>query len=194
MRTPSVTIETAIKKIRQFHRKQRRVPTFEEMAKIFKFASKRSVTLLVDRLIEAGLLEKNSRGRTTLKHMFLPLPVLGPIQAGIPQDAEEQLIDTLSFDEYLVDRPESSYLLKVTGDSMENEGIKEGDIVIVDKKKEPKEDDIVVAHVDDKFTLKYLKRVDGQYCLVPGNPKYKNIYPKDSLTIAGVVISVIRRY
>lgn len=194
MRTPSVKTEIAIKKIRQFHQKQRRVPTLEEMSKLFKFASKRSAFLLVERLVEAGLIEKDSKGRITIKRMFLPLPVLGSIRAGIPTDAEEQLIDTLSFDEYLVDRPESSYLFKVVGDSMEDAGLREGDIVIVDKKKEPKENDIVVANVDDQFTLKYFQTRDGKVCLVPGNDKYKIIYPKDSLSIQGVVISTVRRY
>ncbi len=194
MRTPSVKTEVAIKKIRQFHQKQRRVPTLEEMAKLFKFASKRSAFLLVERLVEAGLIEKDNKGRITIKRMFLPLPVLGSIRAGVPQDDEEQLIDTLSFDEYLVDRPESSYLLKVIGDSMEDAGLREGDIVIVDKRKEPKENDIVVANVDDQFTLKYFQKIDGKICLVPGNKKYKIIYPNASLTIQGVVISTVRRY
>ncbi len=194
MRTPSVKTEIAIKKIRQFHQKQRRVPTLEEMSKLFKFASKRSAFILVERLVEAGLIEKDSKGRITIKRMFLPLPVLGSIRAGVPQDAEEQLIDTLSFDEYLVDRPESSYLLKVVGDSMEDAGLREGDIVIVDKRKEPKENDIVVANVDDQFTLKYFQTIDGKVCLVPGNKKYKIIYPNDSMSIQGVVISTVRRY
>lgn len=194
MRTPSIKTETAIKKIRQFHQKQRRVPTLEEMSKLFKFASKRSAFLLVERLVEAGLIEKDAKGRITIKRMFLPLPILGSIKAGIPQDEQEQLIDTLSFDEFLVDRPESSYLLKVSGDSMEEAGLMDGDIVIVDKKKEPKESDIVVANVDNEFTLKYLRKIDGKICLVPGNKKYKTIYPTNALTIEGVVISTIRRY
>lgn len=53
---------------------------------------------------------------------------------------------------------------------------------------------MVVARIDGEFTLKYLKKIDGKYCLVPGNPKYKTIYPKDELTVDGVVISVIRTY
>ena len=195
MRTPSVDVETGIKKIRQFHRKNRRVPTYEEMMKLFKFASKRSSSLLVDRLVEAGLLEKDSKGRVTIKHTFLPLPILSTIPAGTPADSEDQqTIDTISLDEYLIDRPESSYLLKVKGDSMEEEGIREGDFVIVDKRKQPKEGDIVAARVDEQYTLKFLKKLDGKYCLVPGNKKYKNIYPKDSLSVEGVVISVVRRY
>lgn len=193
MRTPSVKIETAIKKIRQFHHKQRRIPTYEEIAKIFKFASKRSSMLLIDRLVEAGLMEKDSKGRTTLIRSFLPLPMLGSIKAGYPQDAEEQLMDNVSFDEYLVDRPESSYLLQVSGDSMIGASIQDKDIVIVDKKKEPQIGDIVVAHIDNEFTLKYLRKEKGEFCLVPANEKYPVIYPKTDLSIAGVVVSVVRR-
>lgn len=194
MRTPSITIETAIKKISNFYRKTRRIPTYEEMAKFFRFASKRSAFLIVERLIEAGLMEKDSKGRLTLRRTFLPLPVLSSIPAGNPVDAQEQRIETLSLDDYLVDRPESSYLLRVKGESMKDEGIKDGDLVVVDKKKEAKVNDIVAARVDDQYSLKYLKKVKGKYCLVPGNKKYKNIFPQDSLSIEGVVISVIRRY
>lgn len=66
---------------------------------------------------------------------------------------------------------------------MEGVGLCEGDIIIVDKRKEPKEDDIVVANVDDQFTLKYFRKIDGKFCLVPGNTECKIIYPNDSLTI-----------
>lgn len=194
MRTPSVKVETAIKKISQFQLKQKRVPTYEEMTKLFKFASKRSVFLLVERLVEAGLLEKDNRGRITLKHDVFSLPLLSTIPAGSPTDAEEQEIDRIPLGEYLVEKPENCYLLKVKGDSMEEEGIKAGDLVVVDKKLEPRQGDIVAARVDDQDTLKFLMKENGHYCLVPANKKYKNIYPKESLTVEGVITSVIRKY
>lgn len=194
MRTPNVTVETAIKKIRQFHRKQKRMPTYEEMSNVFKFASKGTASLLVERLIDAGLLEKDSKGRVTIIQPFLPIPLLSSIPAGAPTDAVEQHLDTLRLGEDLVKNPESSFALKVTGDSMEDEGIREGDIVIVDKKIEPKQGDIVAARVDDQDTLKFLMKENGHYCLVPANKKYKKIYPKESLTVEGVIVSVVRRY
>jgi len=193
MRTHTVKLDKALKGISQFHRKQRRMPTYEEIAKIFKFASKRSAYVLIERLVEAGLVNKDSKGRFTLKRFFLPLPILGSIKAGYPDAAEEQLIDTVSFDEYLVERPESSYLLRVSGDSMIDAHIQENDIVIVDKKKEPKVGDIVVAFIDNEFTLKYLQSEDGKFCLVAANKKYPVIYPKDNLSVEGVVISVLRK-
>ena len=194
MRTPSVNNDIAIKKIRRFHQRQRRLPTYEEMQKLFNFASKRSGFLMIERLMKVGVIEKDTKGRITLKRSFLPLPVLGSIRAGYPDAEEEQLIDKLTFDEYLVDRPESSFLLKVRGDSMAGAGIQEKDIVIVDKNKTPVVGDIVVAFIDNEYTLKYLQKKDGKICLVPANSKYPTIYPKDSLTIEGVVISAIRRY
>lgn len=194
MRTHSVTVETAIKKIRLFYRKQRRFPTYEEMAKLFKFASKRSSLLLVDRLVEAGFLEKDNKGRVTLLQLFQPIPLLSTIPSGPPTDAIEQPLDTLRLGEDLVKNPESSFALQVTGDSMEDEGIREGDIVVVDKKIEPKQGDIVAARVDDQDTLKFLMKENGHYCLVPANKKYNKIYPKESLTIEGVIVSVVRKY
>lgn len=189
-----IEVEEAAKKIRRFFRKQRRMPSYQEICKIFSYSSKRSAFLLVGKLVKAGLLHKNSKGHISLAKTILPLPVLGLVKAGHPVPAEEQLIDELTFDDYLVNHPEYSYLLRVSGDSMVEAGINEGDIVIVDKQKRPKLKDIVVAYIDNEFTLKYFQEKDGKICLVPANPKYPTIYPKENLSIQGVVISVIRKY
>lgn len=69
MRTLKIKTAEAIKKIRQFHKDKRRMPTLEEMCEIFGFASKRSSFLLVERLVEAGLLNKDDKGRITLKQL-----------------------------------------------------------------------------------------------------------------------------
>ena len=170
------------------------MPSYQEMCKIFGFSSKRSGFLLGEKLIKLGIAEKNSKGRLRLNRSLLPIPVLGTIRAGHPTDAEEQVIDEVTFDDYLVDRPEDSYLLKVSGDSMKDAGIFEDDVVVVDKKAKPNVGDIVVASIDNEFTLKYLQKENGEMCLVPANPKYHTIYPKDNLTIEGVVISSMRKY
>jgi SOS regulatory protein LexA len=190
----SMDIESVVKKIRLFHYKHRRMPSYQEMCRLFGFASKNASFDLAKKLIKLGIVDKNSKGRLILNKALLPIPVLGTIKAGIPTDAEEQVIDEVTFDDYLVDRPESSYLLKVSGDSMIEAGLEEGDIVVVDKKIRPKDGDIVVANIDDEFTLKYLQKENGKTCLVPANPKYSKIYPKDNLTIEGVVVSSMRKY
>jgi len=76
------------------------------------------------------------------------VPVVGTVAAGFPSPEEEALRDIISIDQYLCVRPDQSFLLDVTGDSMSGAGIIEGDMVIVEKGRTPKNGDIVVAEVD----------------------------------------------
>lgn len=87
-----------------------------------------------------------------------------------------------------------TFALTVSGDSMIDAGINEGDIVIIDNEREPKNDDIVAACIDNEWTVKYLKKEGSHVQLIPANKNYPVLKPKDSLTIGGVVVSVIRTY
>lgn len=190
----SMHIESAIKKLRKFFRIHKRLPSYQEMCTLFGFASKKASFELGKKLIKAGIVEKDSTGRLIPKQLFPSLRLLGSIAAGIPTPAEEQLLSTMSFDHFLVNRPERSYLLKVRGDSMVEAGIHDGDLVVIEKGVLPSERDIVVAEVDGEFTLKYLRKKEGQFYLMPANREYSPIYPRDNLTIFGIVVSVIRKY
>lgn len=187
-------IESAIKKLRKFFRTHKRLPSYQEMCTLFGFASKKASFELAKKLITQGIVEKDSTGRLIPKQLFPSLRLLGSIAAGIPTPAEEQLLSTMSFDHFLVNRPERSYLLKVRGDSMVEAGIRDGDLVVIEKGVLPSERDIVVAEVDGEFTLKYLRKKEGQFYLMPANREYSPIYPQDNLTIFGIVVSVIRKY
>lgn len=187
-------IESAVEKIRLFFKNNKRLPSYREMCTLFGFASKHASFKLAQKLIEAGVLEKDQTGKLIPRKLFLPLPLLGIIRAGHPTLAEEQLLNTLSFDDFLVGKPEKSYILKVSGDSMIDEGIHEGDLVIVEKDSKAKEGDVIVAFIDNEFTLKYFRMINNKVCLVAANKKYPVIYPKDSLSIFGIVVSVIRKY
>ena len=189
-----VSLDFAIKKIRRFYINQKRLPTYSEMAIIFRYNSKNSAYKLGKRLIKEGILQKDKSGKLLPKRLFLPLSLYGSIRAGYPAPAEDQFVDTIFFDTYLVDDPDSSYLLRVTGDSMESAGLYEGDIVVVNKRKEAYAGDIIVALVDDAWTLKYLGKEKGKPVLIPANPKYNKIYPKGELIIGGVVVSAVRKY
>lgn len=139
--------------IAAFFREQRRMPTYAEMAVLLGVRSKSVVHFWVQKLITEGLLEKDTRGFLKPPHRSFALPMLGEIAAGFPSPAEEELRDVISFDEYLVPRPEASFLLKVSGDSMIGEGIREGDMVIVERGREPKNGDIILAEVDGAWTM-----------------------------------------
>jgi SOS regulatory protein LexA len=119
---------------------------------------------------------------------------LGNVEAGFPSPAEEELVDTLSLDDLLIQNKEASFLLKVSGDSMINAGILPGDMVIIDKGLTPKSGDIVIAQVDGEWTMKFLRKRKDDVVLVPANPKYQPIRPKTELKISGVVTAVVRKY
>ena len=120
--------------------------------------------------------------------------VLGSVEAGFPSPAEEELVDTLSLDDLLIQNREATFLLKVSGDSMTGVGIMPGDMVLVDKGRTPKSGDIVIAQVDGEWTMKFLRKRKDDVLLVPANPKYQPIRPKNELKISGVVTAVVRKY
>ena len=183
-----------IAKLRTFYRQHRRLPTYSELAKLCGYASKRSSFLLVQVLIKSGVIEKDTTGRLIPKKLSLPIPLYGTIKAGWPSPAEEELVDTLSLDEYLIHNPAASFMLKVSGDSMLDAGIHPGDLVIVERGKRPNVGDIVLAQVDGDWTLKYFVKQAGRVALVSGNKDYPTIYPEQELVVSGVVRAVIRKY
>ncbi len=188
------TIEWVTKKIVDFSRVNRRMPTYSEMTDLLGVKSKSVVDFWVKKLVGEGILEKDSRGFLKGVRRSFGIPMVGEIQAGFPSPAEEELRDIISLDEFLVTRPESSFLLQVSGDSMIDEGIREGDLVIIEKGREPKNGDIVVAEVDGEWTLKYFRREGNDVVLEAANARYPVIRAKAELRVGGVLSAVIRKY
>ena len=184
-----------IRLLRQFWRQERRAPTYAEMLGLFGYKSKNAVFGLVDKLEEAGFVAKDTNGRIALLPKLTgTVRILGSIAAGFPTQEEEQETDAITLDEYLVKNPDRTFMLTVRGDSMIDAGILPGDIVLVEKGPRPGQNDIVVARVDDEWTLKYYVRDAAGVRLEPANRKYKFIRPQRSLEIGGVVRAVIRKY
>jgi SOS regulatory protein LexA len=188
------TVRTVEKKIAAFFRENRRMPTYSEMLDLLGVKSKSVVHFWINKLLAKGLLEKDSRGFLKPTRRSLALPMVGDVAAGFPSPAEEELRDVISFDEYLITRPGSSFILTVSGDSMTGAGIMEGDLVIVERDREPRNGDIVIAEVDGEWTIKYFRKEGRNIILEAANPKYKTIKPKSELRLGGVVTAVIRKY
>lgn len=184
----------AKEKIRKFYKANKRMPTYSEIMELLFLKSKNAVFKLVKRLETEGFLEKDLKGKLIPARLYEQTRILGLVQAGFPSPAEEELVDTISLDEYLIQNKDSTFILKVSGDSMVDAGILEGDMVIVDRNAVPKSGDIVVAEVDNEWTMKFLVKTKNQVYLRPGNKKYKPIYPREELKIAAVVKAVIRKY
>jgi len=170
------------------------MPNYQEIMDLVGFKSKNAVYKLINKLIDEGVVEKDSKGKLTPSRTFGEVPLLGLVEAGFPTTTEEEVLETLSLDSYLIKHKESTYLLEVKGDSMIDEGIKEGDLVIVERRGDAKEGDIVIAEVDGGWTMKYYKKKGNQVYLMPANKNYKPIYPEYDLKIAAIVKGVIRKY
>lgn len=193
---------TVLSYIREFQHKRGYSPSLADLAIAFGVRSKNAIAKVVNVLTKTKHLEKDPKGRIKILERdddapgFSPLslPLFGPIAAGFAAPVEEQAEETVTIEDYLVRDKKSTFLLRVKGDSMIDAGIHEGDLVIAERGKEPRNGDIVVAILDDQFTLKRLIREKGTYYLKAENAKYPKMYPKSELQIAGVVIGTIRRY
>jgi repressor LexA len=183
-----------LQKVKSFYTDHGRMPSYSEIASLFGYASKQAAHRLAEKLIKGGEIAKDSKGRLIPRFTPQGLSLLGYVQAGFPTHAEQELIDKMTIDQYLVRRPEASFLLKVSGDSMIEAGILPGDIVIIERGKDPKPGDIVLAEIDREWTLKYYQREGSQVVLVPANPRYPTLRPQQELQIAGIATATMRRY
>ena len=181
-------------KLMKFYRSHKRMPTYSEMMKLFDFKSKNAVFRLINRLAETGLVEKDKTGRLLPGSTFNELMVLGSVKAGFPSPAEEELQDTMSLDDFLIEKKESTYIVVVDGDSMIDAHIVDGDMVIVERTEKAKDGQIIIAEIDGELTMKYFRKEGSKVWLEPANKKFKPIYPTESLRIMAIVKAVIRKY
>jgi SOS regulatory protein LexA len=187
-------LKSRVREISRFYYQKGRMPSFAEIAEMLGLKSKNAVFKLVRKLEELKVLERDEKGRLTPGSIKFPVRMLGTVEAGFPSPAEEELADTMSLDDLLIQNHEATFLLRVSGDSMIEAGIMPGDMVIVNKGQTPKSGDIVIAEVDGEWTMKYLRKRGDGVALIPANAKYKPIKPKNELKIAGVVTAVVRKY
>ncbi|MDQ5969316.1 MAG: Repressor LexA [Patescibacteria group bacterium] len=181
-------------KIISFYQKNRRMPGYKEIMALVGFKSKNAVYKLINKLVEDEVVDKDSSGRLTPMKIFGEIPLLGLVEAGIPTSVDPNQLDSLNLDQYLVGNKQSTYLLEVKGDSMIDEGIREGDLVLVERRGDPKDGDIVIAEVDGGWTMKYFKKKGSLIYLKPANKNYSPIYPQYDLKVAAIVKGVIRKY
>ncbi|MBF8280654.1 MAG: DNA polymerase V subunit [Candidatus Magasanikbacteria bacterium] len=185
-----------VEALTRFWQAHKRLPSYREMLQLFSWSSKGAVHHFVERLIRIGLIRRDAEHKLSPTSRLLHIPILGTVEAGWPSPAEEELVDNISLDEYLIPRRESTFLLKVSGDSMINAGINPGDLVLLERGRDPKHGDIVVAEVDHDWTMKYFDQPEkfSPVRLRAANPKYPVITADEEIKIAGVVVGVVRKY
>ncbi|MDA8107719.1 MAG: transcriptional repressor LexA [Betaproteobacteria bacterium] len=181
-------------RLQDYYAKHRVLPSYARIGALVGLNSKASVAEMVLRLKSEGFLESTPDRRLKPGKRFFERPVAESVRAGMPSPAAETAPETLTIDEHLVANPSRTLLIKVKGDSMIDAGILDGDTVVVEKRTSANVGDIVVAILDNEFTLKRLAREKGRIVLRPENKAYPVIRPKDDLEIFGVVVGQFRSY
>lgn len=115
------------------------------------------------------------------------------VRAGFPSPAEDLGGKRIDLNEVLITHPQATYLFRVSGESMKDAGINDEDYVVVNRALKPAHGHIVLAQLDDEFTVKYLHSRNGRVKLKAANPTYPDIVPRDgqTVTVWGVVTSSI---
>lgn len=177
-------------------------PSFEEMRENLRVASNQSITDLLHKLRTGGYLKKGEGARSIAitplgyKQLGRPAlaPVLGTTTAGLPAEAIEIAGEWRALSNEVARFTEEVFMLKISGDSMINAGIDDGDTVLVQTKKEFLSGEIVYAEIGDEGTVKRFMSDDKPpyVYLKPENPKYENILFDDNTVLKGKVISVFK--
>ena len=128
-----------------------------------------------------------------------PAMVSSELRAGFPSPAADYSQDSLDFNRDLIQHPESTFYGRVRGDSMSDAGINDGDIAVIDKSMEPHNGSVIVAYINNEFTIKFLDTThcaDGYIELRPANAKYPliRIDENDDFEVWGVVVYTIKSW
>lgn len=182
--------------LKTYREKKGYAPSLEEIKKKFKMASVSTAHYYISKLQNAGFLNKERnqpRGVSTVEaKQTVEIPILGAITAGQPIEAIEIPDETITITRDEIGQQGKHYALRVQGNSMIDEGIFDGDIVVIRKQEVAENGQTVVAVIDDnETTLKKLYREKGRFRLQPANPTLFPIY-RDEVEVRGVVVKIIR--
>ena len=117
------------------------------------------------------------------------------VAAGFPSPADDYVELKLDLNKYLVKHPSATFYVKVKGDSMQGASIKDGDILLVDRALDPKNNDIAVCIIDGEFTVKKLMKTKNEFFLIPENAEFKPIKVTEynDFMVWGVVAYIIHK-
>ena len=184
--------------IKHFLRQQGYAPTLQDMAQHFQLSSLGTVQQYLDALEEKGYIERSSKARglkliKKVEAKKLLLPVLGKVAAGRPLEYKKNA-ESREVPSWMLKKQGEHFLLQVQGDSMVNEGILEGDYVVVHRQSSADSGQIVVAMLEEEATIKKFIRKKQKMELHSANPRYAPILIPEgsSFRIEGVYCGLLR--
>lgn len=194
----------AVREIRNSLMRVGRIPSVRALMSSLGYRSPRSASLIIDKLIKKGVLRRKedgglqfikSLGDDTTRAQTVDVPLVGMISCGVPILAEENIQAQIPVSTKLAKPPHRYFLLKAKGDSMDQKGIDDGDLVLVRQQTTAKDGDMVVALIDDEATIKEFHIGSETYVLKPRskNKEHQPIVLTKDFQIQGVVITAISK-
>ncbi|MCB2196059.1 MAG: transcriptional repressor LexA [Bacteroidetes bacterium] len=195
---------TALRVIRDFLMKNRKMPSVRELMKEMDYKSPRSAAVILQNLIDKEILQKREDGSIQfIKYEFetnevtseqtVKIPLLGTVACGLPILAEENIEAMIAVSTKIAKPNNTYFLLQAKGDSMNKKGINDGDLVLVKQQNTADNGDMVVALIDDEATIKELRVNDDHVVLIPrsSNNTHTPIILSRDFIVQGVVVSTI---
>ena len=182
-----------------------KAPSIRELMAALGYKSPHSASLIIAELIDKGLLRKRLDGNIQMLRDLesdsyhartVNVPLVGTVSCGSPILAEENIEGVLPVSTNLAKSGHKYFLLRTTGNSMNKAGINDGDLVLVRQQPTANEGDLVVALIDDKATIKKLRKVKGAIVLEPQSTakEHKPIILTDDFQVQGVVEATIPNF
>ena len=172
-------------------------PTVREICQATGIKSTSTVHGILAALEEYGYISRDPKASRAIRiegtAQAAQVPLIGKVTAGVPILAVEQIEDYIPYPTGGADREDGLFALRVSGYSMKNAGILDGDIVVANRDLQARQGDIVIALMEDEATVKRLMFEKGRVVLMPENPDFSPIYPENPV-ILGKVVGCMRRY
>ncbi len=174
-------------------------PTLREINEVTGGKSPRSASLVIDRLVESGLIKKNGRN-IILANTYnessvstIDIPLVGAVACGTPIFAEENIQTYIPISTRMAKKGSTYFLLRASGDSMDEAGINSGDLLLIRQQDSAENGDKVVALINDEATVKVFEKTRDAVILRPQskNKNHKPIILTDNCMIQGVVVAVL---
>ena len=183
-----------LEKLQDYYAEHKVIPSYSVLATLWGISAKSWVSECVKRFEEGGYLDWTPDKQLKPGSRFFERRLSDePVQAGLPNPAIADGYDLITIDDYLIRVPSKTSLVRVKGESMIDAGIHDGDLIVVEQQPNANVGEIVVAIVDNEFTVKYLDREKAGFVLKPANKAFPVIRPKGRLEIFGVMAGLVRR-
>jgi repressor LexA len=183
-----------LEKLQDYYAEHKVIPSYSVLAGLWGISAKSWVAECVKRFEEAGYLDWTPDRQLKPGARFFERRLAdSPVQAGLPNPAIADGYDLITIDDHLIRFPSKTCLVRVKGESMIEAGILDGDLLVVEQQPNANVGEIVVAIVDNEFTVKYLGRERNEFVLKPANKAFPVIRPRGRLEIFGVMAGLVRR-